>query len=60
MDATVNFHDRYNWDAEKDVDVFGIGIWDEWQGNLSEAGLAQNFDMTGTSSTRSTNGIINF
>ena len=60
MATAVNFHDRYNWDANagKLVEIAGITITDADMNQLSLVGLAKNFNMYGQSSVRSSQGEI--
>lgn len=46
----VNTWDTYNWDAGKKVNVGPIAIPDSEMGRLHAVGLAQEFDMRGSSS----------
>ncbi|MFH8560436.1 hypothetical protein [Streptomyces sp. NPDC017988] len=52
LDYQVNVWDRYNWDAGKKTDFpGGVVIQDSEMGRLHRTGLAQEFDMRGSSST---------
>ncbi|WP_405483097.1 hypothetical protein [Streptomyces sp. NBC_00009] len=52
LDYQANVWDRYNWDAGKSTTFPGIGeIPDSEMGRLHKTGLAQEFDMRGSSST---------
>ncbi|MFI8435254.1 hypothetical protein ACIGJO_16115 [Streptomyces sp. NPDC079020] len=52
LDYQVNVWDRYNWDEGKSTDFpGGIIIKDEDMGHLHTVGIAQEFDMRGSSST---------
>ncbi|WP_249466882.1 hypothetical protein [Streptomyces fradiae] len=52
LDYQVNVWDRYNWDKGKSTDFpGGITIEDDDMGRLHAVGLAQEFDMRGSSST---------
>ena len=45
--------DRYNWDTGKSTEVPGVGtVTDDDMQRLHRTGLAQEFDMGGTSDTR--------
>ncbi|MFI2209028.1 hypothetical protein [Streptomyces sp. NPDC020141] len=51
LDYQVNVWDRYNWDAGKVTEFPGdIAIRDEDMGHLHKSGVAQEFDMRGSSS----------
>ncbi|MGE2732273.1 hypothetical protein ACQI4F_22645 [Mycolicibacterium vaccae] len=43
--------DRYNWDGGKSVNILGQNITDEQLGRLHTVGLAQEFDIRGSSQT---------
>ncbi|MER7620005.1 hypothetical protein [Streptomyces sp. NPDC126503] len=52
LDYQVNVWDRYNWDKGKDTPFLeGIVIKDDDLGHLHTVGIAQEFDMRGSSST---------
>ncbi|WP_254077075.1 hypothetical protein [Streptomyces pacificus] len=52
LDYQVNVWDRYNWDKGKATEFpGGVTIEDEDMGRLHAVGLAQEFDMRGSSST---------
>ena len=55
-DYRVHVADRYNWDKGKDTDVGGVTIGDDQMRALHQAGLAQEYDVTGTSSVMSGEG----
>lgn len=55
LDAQLNVWDRYNWDADKFTNVAGITtVADDELGRLHRTGLAQEFDMRGSSSVMHT------
>lgn len=49
----IEFHvfDRYNWDKGKSVTIGPFVITDESLGQLHQAGLAQEYEVNGTSSS---------
>ncbi|WP_187645784.1 hypothetical protein [Streptomyces sp. TRM49041] len=52
LDYQVNVWDRYNWDKGKSTEFpGGVTIKDEDMGRLHAVGLAQEFDMRGSSPT---------
>ncbi|MEW2485890.1 hypothetical protein [Streptomyces sp. NPDC048411] len=52
LDYQANVWDRYNWDAGKSTTFpGGVEIPDSEMGRLHKTGLAQEFDMRGSSST---------
>ncbi|MFB7919326.1 hypothetical protein [Streptomyces sp. NPDC056061] len=52
LDYQVNVWDRYNWDHNKETKFpGGIVIPDDEMGRLHKVGIAQEFDMRGSSST---------
>ncbi|MFB7369122.1 hypothetical protein ACFC0D_04705 [Streptomyces sp. NPDC056222] len=52
LDYQVNAWDRYNWDQGKGVDIYGMGVPDGQMARLHTTGLAQEFDMSGSSSVK--------
>lgn len=52
MDYQVNVWDRYNWDAGKETPIGPVTVKDADMARLHTVGLAQEFDMHGTSSSR--------
>ncbi|WP_185921628.1 hypothetical protein [Streptomyces sp. WAC06614] len=52
MEYQVNIYDRYNWDAGKATPIGPTTITDADMARLHTVGLAQEFDMRGTSSLR--------
>ncbi|UQI48888.1 hypothetical protein M1P56_33535 [Streptomyces sp. HU2014] len=52
LDYQANAWDRYNWDKGKGVDIGGMKIPDGQMGRLHTTGLAQEFDMAGSSSVK--------
>ncbi|GAB3949826.1 hypothetical protein [Streptomyces sparsus] len=52
LDYQVNAWDRYNWDEGKGVGIGPLSIPDGQPGRLHTTGLAQEFDMQGSSSAK--------
>ncbi|MFF8608221.1 hypothetical protein ACF06X_20030 [Streptomyces sp. NPDC015346] len=52
LDYQVNVWDRYNFDKGKSIDIGPWNIPDEDMARLHKTGLAQEFDMRGSSSVR--------
>ncbi|WP_329115566.1 hypothetical protein [Streptomyces sp. NBC_01353] len=52
LDYQVNVWDRYNWDNGKGIDLGPVHIPDTDMQRLHRTGLAQEFDMRGSSSVR--------
>ncbi|MFE7981914.1 hypothetical protein ACFUZA_07055 [Streptomyces cellulosae] len=52
VDYQANVWDRYNWDEGKGVDVGPLKIPDGQMAKLHRVGLAQEFDMAGSSSVQ--------
>ncbi|MFJ5833392.1 hypothetical protein [Streptomyces sp. NPDC093089] len=53
LDYQANAWDRYNWDEDKGVDIFGaMDLPDGQMARLHTTGLAQEFDMSGSSSVK--------
>jgi len=53
VNMIIEFHvfDRYNWDKGKSVTIGPFVITDESLGQLHQAGLAQEYEVNGTSSS---------
>ncbi|WP_225832962.1 hypothetical protein [Streptomyces sp. NK08204] len=51
VDYQANVWDRYNWDEGKGVNVGPMKIPDGQMAKLHRVGLAQEYDMAGSSST---------
>ncbi|MGW0365284.1 hypothetical protein [Streptomyces sp. NPDC002990] len=52
LEYQVNAWDRYNWDEGKGVDVLGVSIPDGEMGRQHKVGMAQEYDMVGSSSVK--------
>lgn len=52
LDYQVNAWDRYNWDENKGVEIGPLSIPDGEPARLHTTGLAQEFDMQGSSSVK--------
>lgn len=48
VDFTFCFFDRYNWDGDKEVEIGGVTITDEFMGEFHRQGLAREFDCRGS------------
>ncbi len=48
MDSQLHVFDRYNWDGEKTTNIEGFTIRDETVGRLHATGLAQEYEIRGT------------
>ena len=57
-DTTVSYRGRYNWDGTKSTDIGPVNITDKQLGRLNEVGIAQNYNMTGESSTHHSSGRV--
>lgn len=57
-ETSVSYRDRYNWDGGKSTDIGPLNVSDEQLGRLNEVGIAQNYNMTGESSTRQSSGSV--
>lgn len=55
-DTAVNFRDRYNWDHDKSTQIGPITVTDDQLAELHRKGLAQEYNLVGTSSTRHAEG----
>ncbi|MFC0599371.1 hypothetical protein [Streptomyces palmae] len=52
LDYQVNAWDRYNWDEGKGVSIGPLEIPDGEMGRMHKTGLAQEYDMAGSSSVK--------
>jgi hypothetical protein len=52
LDYQVNAWDRYNWDEGKGVNIGPLGVPDGQPSRLHTTGLAQEFDMRGSSTVK--------
>ncbi|MEV5689337.1 hypothetical protein AB0L68_40230 [Streptomyces sp. NPDC052164] len=52
LDYQANVWDRYNWDKDKGVTILGMGVPDGEMAKMHTTGLAQEFDMSGSSSVK--------
>ncbi len=50
----LHVFDRYNWDEGKKVEIVGIEVTDKTLGRLHEVGLAQEYEVHGSSSVNVT------
>jgi hypothetical protein len=48
LDYEYKVADRYNWDEEKKVEIFGEEFTDEFMGEFHRQGLAREFNMHGS------------
>ena len=48
LEFEYRFFDRYNWDGNKQVEIFGVVITDEFMGRFHREGLAKEFNMYGS------------
>ncbi len=54
MVTQLHIFDRYNWDGGKAVTIGGITVTDEQLGRLHRVGLAREFEVHGSSTSRTT------
>lgn len=52
VDYQMHVYDRYNWDKGKGVKILGIPIPDTMPGHLHDVGLAQEYDLKGSTPVR--------
>ncbi|MEU1791647.1 hypothetical protein ABZ553_38395 [Streptomyces sparsogenes] len=52
LDYQVNVWDRFNWDDNTSFDIAGVTVTGEQMQRLHQTGLAQEYNMHGSSSTR--------
>lgn len=58
MSTSVTYQDQYNWDGSKETGIGPLTVSDAQLAALHRAGIAQEFEMYGESSTMSTSGEI--
>ncbi|MFE7798710.1 hypothetical protein [Nocardia sp. NPDC057440] len=58
IDYQVHLFDRYNWDGTKETEIAGIKFTDARLGALHTAGLAKEFNMYGSSTTKHYEGVL--
>lgn len=58
VDYQTHVFDRYNWDDDKSTVILGRRISDATMGGLHTAGLAQEYDISGSSSTQHFQGLL--
>jgi uncharacterized protein YukE len=58
MQYKTHVFDRYNWDGGKSTDIGPITITDDKMAELHRAGVAQEYDITGSTDTKQYNGIV--
>ncbi len=54
--TTVSTFDRYNWDSGKSTEILGQPISDDELAKLHRAGIAQEYDLYGTSAPSTSRG----
>lgn len=52
MDYKTHVFDRYNWDGGKQTEIGPVTITDESMAEMHRAGVAQEFDMSGSTDAR--------
>jgi hypothetical protein len=58
MDYQVHVYDRYNWDAGKETQIGPVTISDETMAEMHRAGVAQEYNISGSTDTRRYEGNI--
>ncbi|MFB9428219.1 WXG100 family type VII secretion target [Streptoalloteichus tenebrarius] len=58
MDYQVHVFDRYNWDGSKSTSIGPIVITDQTMAEMHRAGVAQEYDVSGSSETRHYTGPV--
>jgi hypothetical protein len=48
LDYEYKVADRYNWDKDKKVEIFGEEFTDEFMGEFHRQGMAREFNMFGS------------
>lgn len=57
VESQIDVADRYNWDEGKETKIGPITITDEQMAGLQTAGLAREFDITGSSTVSTYDGV---
>ncbi|WP_102144198.1 WXG100 family type VII secretion target [Mycobacterium hubeiense] len=57
VEYKTHIFDRYNWDNGKSVEIGGVTITDQQMGELHTAGLAQEYNVRGSSTTYTYTGV---
>ena len=52
VDFTYKFFDRYNWDGDKETEIAGFTVTDEFMGEFHRQGLAKEFNCYGSINRR--------
>ena len=58
MDYQTHLFDRYNWDGGKSTQIGPFTVTDEQLAELHRAGVAQEYDITGSSEARRFDGVV--
>jgi hypothetical protein len=58
MQYKTHVFDRYNWDGGKSTDIGPITITDDQMAELHRAGVAQEYNITGSTEPKQYNGIV--
>ncbi|WP_227996998.1 hypothetical protein [Nocardia australiensis] len=58
VDYQIHLSDRYNWDGLKQTKIAGVKVTDARMGALHTAGLAQEFNMLGSSTIKHYEGVV--
>ncbi|MFZ2175596.1 MAG: hypothetical protein WAW17_16485, partial [Rhodococcus sp. (in: high G+C Gram-positive bacteria)] len=58
VDYQTHVFDRYNWDGSKSTEIAGVTVTDASMGELHTSGLAQEFNLTGSSSVKHFDGAL--
>jgi hypothetical protein len=58
VDYQAHVADRYNWDGGKSTQIGPLTVTDEQLAELHRAGVAQEFDMSGSTDTRHFSGTV--
>ncbi len=58
MDYKTHVFDRYNWDGGKEAEIGPVTITDDSMAEMHRAGVAQEFNMSGSTDTRHYAGMV--
>ncbi|MGH3906981.1 MAG: hypothetical protein ACRDTE_22795 [Pseudonocardiaceae bacterium] len=58
MDYKTHVFDRYNWDGGKETDIGPVTISDDSMAEMHRAGVAQEFNMSGSTDTKHYAGTV--
>lgn len=58
LDYQAHVFDRYNWDGQKATEIGPITVSDEQLADLHRAGVAQEYNISGSTGTKHVDGVV--